>query len=104
MKFRDGGVARLQHLDEQLGRDDLQLRRLKAVGEAIHRLAPGPEAVARRHAKLRGPGHPPLKGMAVGIGHAGDHNATDALGIRWRHTLFHLGNGAVVAERDIHVP
>ncbi len=80
VKLGDRGVTRLQHLDEQLCRDDLEVRGRDPVGERVHRLPPGPEAVARGQPVLRIPRHGALEGVAVSIRHAGNHEPRDVLG------------------------
>src|ERR1039458_4398421 len=52
MKFSDRCVSGLEHLDEQLRRDQLEILGLDAVRERVHRIAPGPETVARTGAEF----------------------------------------------------
>ncbi len=61
------GVAGLQHLQEDQRRDGLDLLGRQPVQEAVHQLAPGPEAVAPRRAPLGHPGHGALEGVAVQV-------------------------------------
>ena len=82
VEFRHRGVARLEHFDEQLSCDDPQVFRPDSIRKRIHRLAPGPETIARTDSIFRVSGHGALEGMTVGIGHAGHDDAIDALGLR----------------------
>src|ERR1039457_5124935 len=52
MKLSDRCVSGLEHLDEQLGRDQLEILGLDAVRQRVHRIAPGPETVARTGAEF----------------------------------------------------
>ena len=84
VKLRHRGIAGLEHLDEQLRREHLQVLRRDAIRERVHGLAPGPEAVAGRLTIFRRTGHAALKGMAVRIWHPGDDEARHALHIERR--------------------
>ena len=55
--------------------------------EAVHHLAPGPEAVGLRPAPLGKSGHAALEGVAMQVRNAGDGDAGQTLGT--------LGTGAV---------
>ena len=70
VKFADAGEAGLQHLDIGLGRNGFDIFGREAVEEAVHDLAPGPEIVAFRSARLGQPRHAALEGVAVQIGEA----------------------------------
>ena len=68
VKLAHRGKARLLHLHIDQCRDGLHLVRGQVVEEAIHQLAPGPEAVAPGEALFGHPGHGALEGMAVQVG------------------------------------
>ncbi len=80
VKLADRGEAGLQHLHVGEGSDRLHVIGRQPVEEAIHHLAPGPEAVSRRTAPLGEPSHAALEGMAMQIGKAGNGDAGDVLG------------------------
>ena len=79
VELGDRGVARLQHLAIELGRDGLDIVGAEPVDEAVHHLAPGPEAVPAGPSALGQPGHRPLEGVAVQVRHPGERDAADAL-------------------------
>ncbi|MNI50148.1 hypothetical protein D3C73_1047930 [compost metagenome] len=70
MKFRNRGVAGLEHFDVQLTGNHAKLFGADFSDEAIHQVAPGPEAVVRITRHFRQPGHRPLKGVGMQVGHA----------------------------------
>jgi hypothetical protein len=100
MELGDAGVAGLQHLDIELGRDRLDLVRVQHADEAVHLLAPAPEIVARAGGGLGQPGHGALEGVAVQIGHAGQHDAGDRLGIAAHRPRRDTGNVAAGVDLD----
>ena len=69
MELADAGEAGLQHLDIELRGDRLDLVGRHRQREAVHHLAPAPETVGRRPARLGQPGHAALEGVAVQVGH-----------------------------------
>ena len=69
MELGDAGVAGLEHLDVDERGDRLDVLGGQHVEEAVHQLAPGPEAVLARAAPLGHPGHRPLEGVAVQVRH-----------------------------------
>lgn len=108
------GIARLQHLQVQPGRNRLQRLGRHAIGKAVHQLAPAPEAVLRLTAKFGQPAERALEGVRVQIGHAWDQRA-DRLGGVLRlpglaalrvHIGQHFGQLAalVPAQQDIARP
>ena len=78
MEFADRGVAGLEHLDVEPGGDGAHVVRRKTRDEPVHDLAPAPEAVLRRAGTFGEPGHGPLEGVAMQIGHTRKHGAGDA--------------------------
>ena len=79
VELGDGGVARLQHLAIELGRDRLGVVGAEPVDEAVHHLPPGPETVLAGSGAFGQPGHRALEGVAVEVRHAGERDAADAL-------------------------
>ena len=76
VELGDAGVAGLQHLDIEMGRDRFDLRRREALDETVHGPAPRPEIRPFLAARPFGqPGHGALEGMAVQVRHAGDDRA-----------------------------
>ncbi len=71
MEFTHPREAAFQHLEEGLRRDRLDIVGFHPVDEAIHRLAPGPEAVFAGAAPLGEARHAALEGMAVQVGQPG---------------------------------
>jgi hypothetical protein len=100
MEFRHRGVAVLQHLDVELQRDGLRLRRRDALDELVHELAPGPEVVLRPH--LAQPRHAALEGVRVQVGHAGQDRAAQPVGVAGRRIGLH-GDDLAVLDADQHV-
>lgn len=74
VELADAGIARLQHLHEGEGRQCLRLFGRKGEGEAVHHLAPGPEAVPPRPALLGQPGEAALERMAMEVREAGEQD------------------------------
>ena len=107
MEFGDGGIAGFQHLDIELAGDCFHLLGPEATDEAIHQLAPGPEAIVLRprlRAGLLGqPRHGALEGVAVEIGHAGDDGAGGAKGGTRRGAGLDRGDVALRADPDQHI-
>src|SRR5262249_19594942 len=66
-KRADVGKARFQHLGEAQRGDRLELLGTDAVEEAVHELAPAPEAVRARRAPFRQSRETPLKRMTVQV-------------------------------------
>ena len=71
VELADRGEARFQHLDVGQRRDRLDVVGGHPRQEAVHHLAPGPEAVVLRTMPLGEAGHGALEGMAVHVRHAG---------------------------------
>ena len=67
VELADRGEAGFQHLDEGEGGDRLDVVGREPVEEAVHDLAPGPEAVGRRPAALGQARHAALEGVAVQV-------------------------------------
>ena len=71
VELTDRGGAGLEHFHIGLCGDGGDVFRGQAVQEAVHFLAPAPEAVFALRFSLRPPGHGALEGVAVHIGQAG---------------------------------
>src|ERR1700733_13914462 len=80
MKLSYRRVAALEHFQEQLRREDLEVIGVDAIRQRIHGAAPGPEAVARRRSIFGIARHGALERVTVRIGHAGNDDPVDALG------------------------
>ena len=93
VELADGGEARFQHLHVGPGGDRLDVVGRHAREEAVHDLAPGPEAVVLRPAPLGEARHGALEGMAVHVGDAGHGDAREPLRSR-------RGRGAGLDGRD----
>ncbi len=100
------GVAGLEHLDVQLAGNDLQLLRGDLADQAIHQLAPGPEAVVGVARDFRQPSHGPLERMRVQVGHAGQQGPGQAFGAFGRSVGFDAAEQAVTGhfEADVTGP
>jgi hypothetical protein len=93
VELRDRGEPVLQQLGVELRGDGLRIFRREAPDEAVHRLAPGPEAVAPGGAAaLRPTGHGALEGVGVEVGHARDDMAGQAAR-RARRASMRSGDG-----------
>ncbi len=80
VELADAGEARLQHLHVGPRRHRFDVVGRHGREEAIHHLAPGPEAVVVGPAPLHQPRHGALEGMAVHIGDTGHGNARRSAG------------------------
>ena len=69
VELANAAEAGFQHLDIELGGDRLDLFGRHRQREAVHHLAPAPETVGRRPARLGEPGHAALERVAVQVGH-----------------------------------
>ena len=87
MEFSNGGVAVQQHLDIEVRGDRFGVRRRHALDEAVHELAPGPEIVRRRSARLGEAGHRALEGVRMQVRHARQHRPGEALAVARRPSL-----------------
>ena len=96
VELDDRGVAALEQLDLELGRDRALLVGRDLLRERVHRVAPGPEAGLVRAQPLGQPGQGALEGVAVQVDHAGDDDAVDPLGVDWRRAG---GDRGDVAQR-----
>lgn len=70
VEFGHLGVSALEHFDIQLTGDHLHLLRRQALHQAVHQIAPGPEAVLRVTRHFRQPGHRALESVRVQVRHA----------------------------------
>ncbi|MNN65590.1 hypothetical protein D3C81_1811020 [compost metagenome] len=100
MEFGYRGVAGLEHFDIQLAGDDLQLLRGDLPDQAVHQVAPGPEAVVGVAGDFRQTRHGALEGMRVQVGHAGQQRAGQALGAFGRSTRLDAGHMAIAGDLD----
>ena len=85
VELADLGVAAGQQLCIQLAGDGFKLLGCDAVGGGVHAVAPAPEVVSERSARAAPFGQADdgaLKGMAVGVDHAGQHRAVKKRGCR----------------------
>ncbi len=73
VELADRRVAGLEHLDEEIRRNRVEIFRRDRIGHAVHPVAPAPEAVIRRAAELGQPGKRPLKRVRVQVRHPGQH-------------------------------
>ena len=71
MELDDRGVAALEQLDIELGRDRPLVLGRDVLREPVHRVAPGPEAGRVRAEPLGQAGQRALEGVAVQVDHAG---------------------------------
>ncbi|MNV67772.1 hypothetical protein D3C71_1605850 [compost metagenome] len=78
VEFADAGEAAFQHFHVGLCSDGLEVVRADAVQEAVHQLAPAPEAVARTPAHFGQTGHGALEGVAVQVAQPG-HDGAECL-------------------------
>ena len=78
VELADRGEAGLQHLDEGEGGDRLDVVGREPVEEAVHDLAPGPEAVGGGPAALGQARHAALEGVAVQVRQARHRGAREA--------------------------
>ena len=102
MELPDAGEAGLQHLDIGERGDRLDLIGAQPLQEAVHDLAPSPEAVGRGAAYLSQSRHPALKGVAVKIGQARQRWAIGAFARLARRVRLNRGDLAVV-DADAHL-
>ena len=102
MELADGREAGLQHFHIGEGGDRLDVVGRKALKEAVHHLAPGPEAVGGRTAALGEPGHAALKGVAMQVRQAGHGNAGNAISPAMQRAFRNRGDGTV-GDRDADV-
>ena len=79
MELGNPGVASLQHLAIELGRDRLGVVGAEPVDEAVHHLPPGPETVFAGTGAFGEPGHRALEGVAVEVRHPGKRDSADTL-------------------------
>ncbi len=102
VKLADRGEARLQHLHIGEGGDRLDIVGRKPAEEAVHHLAPGPEAVGARTAAFGQRGHAALEGVAMQVGQAGNGDARNVLGAVARGVTRHRRYRAV-GDSDANV-
>ena len=100
MELDHRGVAALEQLDIQLGRDRPLLVGCDLSRERVHRVAPSPEARLVRTQPLGQPGQGALEGVAVQIDHAGDDDAVDPLGVSRRRARRDRGDVARRLDLD----
>ena len=99
VEFADRSVARLQHLDVELGGDRGQLVGADPLEEAVHDRPPGPERGFVRPLALGEAGHGALKGVAVHVRHARQDDAREPF--RARRAGAGLDRGEVAAPIDL---
>jgi hypothetical protein len=102
VELADAREAALEHLHVRLSRERFGIIRCDVPDEAIHQLAPGPEAVRAGPPMLGQSRHAALKRVAMDVRHA-RQSYTCALvpGLRCR-SCFHSGNRPV-RDRDAHI-
>ncbi len=103
MKFSDRCVSGLEHLDEQLRRDQLEILGLDAVRERVHRIAPGPETVARTGAEFAVARHRALEGVAMCVGHSRHDGSGDVRCARRFRSYGQSGDQPLLRNRDCDV-
>ncbi|MNV63552.1 hypothetical protein D3C71_1561530 [compost metagenome] len=102
MELTDPGEAGFQHFHIGLLGDRLHRLGLQMRQEAVHQLAPAPEAVAAVAADLGQPGHAALEGVAVQVAQARQRDRQRGIARLGRHTFGHLKERAALAE-DAHI-
>lgn len=75
VELPDAGEAAFQHFGIGKRGDGVEAFGVQAVDEAVHRLAPGPEAVAALPCPFGEASHGALEGVAVDIGETGEGGA-----------------------------
>ena len=102
VELADRGEADLEHLHVGEGGDRLDVIGRKPGEEAIHHLAPGPEAVGGLATMLGKAGHAALERMAVQVGQARHGDTGEVLGAVARGAVGDRHDGAV-SDREAHV-
>src|SRR5262249_55324847 len=91
-----------EHLAERLARELAQRVRIERVDQAIHRLAPGPEAARTRGEALAVAAQTALESMAVRVHEARHQRAPAQALARLLGELARARDAAVRPERDAH--
>jgi hypothetical protein len=104
VELADRRIAGLQHLDVELRRDRLELRRPKPAQKTVHHLAPGPETVVLRPGALGQTGHGPLEGVTVQVGHTREDGSGGARRGARRGALGDGGQCAVLRDFEQDIP
>ena len=94
VEFGDRAEARLQHFDIGLRRDRLDVVGGGCEREAVHRVAPGPEAVGARAAPLGKARHGALEGVRMQIAERRDADAAALVGRLARRVALDRRDGA----------
>jgi imidazolonepropionase len=106
VKLADAREPAFEHLQESLGRNGLDIVGFHVVDEAVHRLAPGPEAVLasiKAGAALLGETrHAALEGMAVQVGQTGQADLV-ALVVRLCRRAACNGLDTAVGQGEPHI-
>ena len=83
VKLAHPGEAALEHFGISQRGNREQVIGAELIDKAVHRRAPGPEAVATRAAPLGATRHAALEGVAVEVGQAGNcHGVAQIAGLR----------------------
>src|SRR6185437_11008421 len=102
MKLADPRESRFEHLHIGLRRDCLDVLRRHPRDEAVHQLAPGPEAVGGCPPDLGQAGHATLKAVAVKIGQSRYTDRVALVGVGRRYTGVNRRDPAI-CDRQSHV-
>ena len=103
MEFANRGITALQHIDIELSRNGLYVRRRQLRNETIHRLPPGPEIVSAGSRRFGEPGDRPLKSMGVQVRHAGQHRPGSPLEIIAAFYRAYIGDQSIRIEDNGHI-
>ncbi len=95
MEFTDAREAAFEHFHIGLFGNHLQAVRVQLVNEAVHQLAPAPEAVAAAPANLGQPRHAALEGVAMHVAQARQQHLAARVGHGSRRIGLHRGNAAL---------
>jgi len=97
VELADPGEPRFQHFHVGLRGHRLALIRAQPVQEAVHQLAPAPEAVARATTDFGQAGHGALEGVAVQVAQPRHHHAQRLRARRGRRIGGHRHDAALRA-------
>ncbi len=96
MELADAGEAAFQHFHVGLGGDGLHCLRAQVGQEAVHQLAPAPEAVTVAATDLGQAGHAALERVAVQVGQARQQQANAGITVLRALPRFNAGDAAAL--------